>query len=339
MSKVLDANAAPSTALAVPEPEDGFAEFQREQREARKNSKSVELKAVPEVAPASEPVVPAAEPKGEPVTPKQEALTDEEKSARKHANDEKRIPKLYERLSEKDAEIARLNRELAAKGTSATPTKDAAKPEIKEDPNDPAPNPDAFKGDNAWRDFLRAEASWITRQEIKKDHDARTAAEAKKQADAVSGSFMERMNAYREALPANPNLEGKTQDQEFIEEFEIVKTALETEFPAVSSAIAGHEKAPELIHYLGSDLDLFSKITSAKGQPMAMKIFRSILAEFEKPTVSEEQPRKSLPKPPVSVVGRGHTPTADDLLTHAAENDDFTTAQTVFASQRNQKRR
>lgn len=307
MSKVIDAP-ADSSSVDI-QPEDGFADFQAERRTAKP---SVQVETPAKVAPASDPVEGAAPAKDAAEPKPAEALTDEEKSARKRANDERRIPKLYRTIGEKDAEIARLSRELAAKGQSASP---ATPKHVDVDASDdPRPKQDDFTD---FDEYVDARSSWNARKVLRDADTKRAADDQAKTAKEQGESFMEKVGTYAET------------HEGYMDAFETVRDGLETDLPSVSAAIAGYEKSLELIDRLGTDEALFQRILDHKANPArALMELGKIIATFEAESTpvaisAEPKPTETLPRAPAVVGAQRPAPTGESVLDDMASKDEL----------------
>ena len=327
MSKVLDAPADSSTAPVGPE--DGFAEFQTEQRSARA-AQSVVQETEPKVAPASEPEGSVeGKPQGEPATPleKKAPLTDEEKSAIKHANDERRWTKLNRDLGAARAETERLKAELAAKAESATaPPK--AKTVFADDPNDPRPEQADFTGEDALDEYLDARSTWNARRLIREDREAQARSATNRTLQAQAEAFNAKAAKYA------AEHDGFNGTEEEPGALQIVTDALEEDLGVVSIEIAAHEKSPEIIDYLGKHPEMLQRILAFKDNPARALIeYGRLIQHFDEPQ-AEQKTVKPLPKVPATVGGRRPPLSQEAALDAAADDDDFPTAQRIFSQQR-----
>ncbi len=312
MSKVVDAPADSSPAAI--DINEGFAEFQAEQRAAR--NQSVETATPLEPAPASEPEEPAGD---EPVTAKQEPLTDEQKSAAKRANNEKRWDKLLRERDEAKAELERLKTKPAEPAAPAT-----AKSKVVhvDDPSDPRPKQEDFTD---FDEYVDARSTWNARQVIKADRESQTAAAIESQKAVVVKAFRDEVAEYGKS---KPDFIGTAEDPGILT---MVGDELEDGLQVVSSSIMENEKRLEIIDFLGRNPEAFDKILSHRENPAKalIELGRIIAAEFESSPapVPATPTRRTLPKPPAAVTGRGHTPSGEAALDAAAEANDFTAFQ------------
>jgi hypothetical protein len=315
MSKILDAPGASSTPA-----EDwngdinaGFSEFQEESRA------SVARETPPEVAPASEPDEPAG---AEPVTQK-EPLTDEQKSAMKRANNEKRWDKLLRERDDAKAELERLKALKPAE--PAAPATAKGKVIHPEDPDDPRPKQDDFTD---FDEYVDARSTWNARQVLKAEKASQAAATAKTQLRTQAEGFMGKIGEYA----------GQHKDFIGTEEepgpFEIVRDELEDGLQEVSSEIVEHDKPAELIHYLGSHPEALDQILAHRGNPTkALIALGRIIAGFDEPSApAAPTTKRSLPKPPSPIRAQGHTPSGEAALDAAAEANDFSAFQKTLRS-------
>lgn len=306
MSPTTDAPADSSPAI---EPEEGFAEFQAEQRA---NSSSVVVEKPPKDDPASERV---EEP------PKQEIkkpLTDEQKSAAKRANNERRWAERERELSALKAENERLKSSTAAKpAESATASKNA----VHDDPDDPMPKEADYKGESALAEYVRDLGRWGARQEHKSIRAKEAEESAQRELNSTGETFRGKLGEYAET---HEGFMGTDDDPGTLQ---IVIEALDKTQPEISVAIAESEDAAALIDYLGKNPEVFKRITEFAGNPTRGlielgKIIASEFAPAAAPVSAEPKPRKVLPNPPKTVGGRT-VPTGDAALDDMASKDEL----------------
>ena len=321
MRRVLDAPGASSTPADTfsGDVNEGYAEFQAEQR-ART---SAEVETPPEVAPDSEPVIPAGD---EPATPKQEPLTDEQKSAMKRANNEKRWGKLLRERDEAKAEVERLKTHKAEPAAPATAAKTVtldkdAEPREDFDPSTGKPYEDFGK-------YVRDTSAYAAKQVIQAENERRAAETAQSKAKAQAATFLGGIEAYAKD---HPGFRGTAEEPGA---FETVRDELEDGLQVVSSAIVAHETPEELIDFLGTHPDAFDKILAHRGNPTRalIELGRLIATEFSpaEPPVTATPQRRIPPKPPAAVTARGHVPSGEAALDAAADANDFTAFQKVL---------
>lgn len=315
MSRIIDAPAESSTAsLDVNE---GFAEFQAEQRAAR-NSSGLEVETPTEKeVPGSEPV---KEPADKAETPKQEPLTPEQLREQKRASNERRHAEREREIQALKAEVERLKTGKAAPAESAPAPKLAVI-----DPDDPEPQESDFTDKpNGFREYVKAMNAWDYRQNAREAAE-RNAVETQQRELKTSGqTFMGEIGEYAKAHP------GFIGTEEEPGSFEIVRDELEDGLQEVSAAIVEHEKRAELIDFLGTNQEALDRILAHRGNPTKalIELGKVIAAEFDapEPPVAETRQRRP-PKPPMAVTGRGHTPSGEAALDAAAEANDFTAFQ------------
>lgn len=309
MSKVIDAP-ADSSSVDI-QPEDGFADFQAERRAAKP---SVQVETPAKDAPASDPVEGAAPAKDAAEPKPAEALTDEEKSARKRANDERRWTRLNRELGATKAELERL-KSSGAPAPVVPAASTTAKTKVTDDnADDPRPKQDDFTD---FDEYVDARSSWNARSVLRDSETKRAAETHAKTAKEQAESFMDKVGTYAEA------------HEGYMDAFETVRDGLETDLPSVSTAIADYEKSVELIDRLGTDEALFQRILDHKANPArALMELGKIIATFEAESTpvaisAEPKPTKTLPRAPAVVGARRPAPTGESVLDDMASKDEL----------------